>query len=143
MTVELLSDIAAWMRGDVPEWAKAVWKTAALNLRVAPGALAGQPFERHGRYPGMRLLVATDEGHGVGYLLYEHLDGGIEVQLHYVARDPARYGARIADLLFNNILGRVHEPLICAWPETDEGQVAMVRWGFREVGYKDWEYRRE
>lgn len=87
----------------------------------------------------MHLLSATSGAAIVGYLLHESGAGPFGPHLHFVARDPAMRGLRIGDALWNEMLRREPGRPIGAWPETEEGRVAMVRWGFTGSG-TDWEY---
>ena len=140
LAIEQVPNLAAWIRGEVPEWAKGVRYAAAHSLRLAVGDPYGQPFEHSDRYRGMRLLRAKEMGRIVGFALFEFDPERATRHLHFVVRDPACRGRRIGAILVRAVLDAMTDRPVVSWPLTEDGRLALLRWEFIEDDDGEWQY---
>lgn len=140
LAIEPVQDVAAWIRGDVPQWAFGIRYTAAHNLRTSVGDPYGQTFENSPRYAGMRLLRATEDGQTVGFALYEFNSELAKRHLHHISRNPACRGRAIGAALFRAVLDTMRDRPILPWPITADGKLALIRWESLDDEAGEWQY---
>jgi len=140
IAIEIVQDVAAWIRGEVPPWAYGVRYTAANSLRTAVGDPYGQLFENSPRYAGMRLMRAIEDGRAVGFALFEFNADLAKRHLHHIARDPDCKGRRINAALFCAVLDAMRERPILPWPITQDGRLALIRWESLDDEAGEWQY---